>query len=70
MPSTNGISGFVDPQGHSVERAPMHQPATLSHEVELASGTTPALKIGAALEYVLVTLGLGGWFLGTRKRKG
>ncbi|MDX6278808.1 MAG: apolipoprotein N-acyltransferase, partial [Nocardioidaceae bacterium] len=70
VPSTNGISGFVDPEGHSVERAPMHRPATLSQQVELASGTTPALKIGAPLEYLLVVLGLGGWFLGTRKKEG
>jgi apolipoprotein N-acyltransferase len=70
VPSTNGISGFVDPEGHSVERAPLHRPATLSHQVELASSTTPALKVGAPLEYLLVALGLGGWFLGTRKKEG
>ena len=70
VPSTNGISGFVDPHGHSVERAPLHRPATLNARVELASDTTPAMRIGAPLEYVLVVLGLGGWFLGTRKQKG
>ncbi|MCW2750654.1 MAG: lnt [Aeromicrobium sp.] len=70
VPSTNGISGFVDPHGHSVKRAPMHKPAILDEQVELASGTTPALKIGQPVEYLLVTLGLGGWFLGTRKREG
>jgi apolipoprotein N-acyltransferase len=70
VPSTNGISGFVDPEGHSVKRAPMHQPAILNDRVELASGTTPALKIGAPLEYALVIVGLGGWFFGTRKREG
>jgi apolipoprotein N-acyltransferase len=70
VPSTNGITGFVDPKGHSVERAPMHQPAILDAKVELASGSTPALKIGAPLEYALVALGLGGWFLGARKKEG
>lgn len=70
VPSTNGISGFVDPEGHSVKRAPMHRPATLNAQVELATGSTPALTMGAPLEYALVALGLGGWFLGTRKKEG
>ncbi len=41
VPSTNGISGVVDPHGHSVERAPMHEPATLSAKVTLASRQDP-----------------------------
>ena len=68
VPSTNGITGFVDPDGRSVARAPMHEPATLSAKVTLASGRTPALVIGAPLEYVLVVLGLGAWWFGTRRR--
>jgi apolipoprotein N-acyltransferase len=70
VPSTNGISGVVDPEGRSVERASLHRPAILDTEVTLASGTTPALEIGAPLEYLLVALGLGGWWLGTRRRDG
>ena len=70
VPSTNGITGFVDPEGHSVKRAPMHRPATVSARVELAGGSTPALRVGAPLEYLLLALGLGGWFLGTRKQEG
>ncbi len=68
VPSTNGISGVVDPQGRSVERAPMHEPATVSADVTLASGKTPALVIGAPLEYLLVVLGLGAWWFGTRQK--
>lgn len=68
VPSTNGISGVVDPHGRSVERAPMHQPATLSAKVTLAAGKTPALVIGAPLEYLLVVLGLGAWWFGTRQK--
>jgi apolipoprotein N-acyltransferase len=70
VPSTNGISGVVDPDGDVVQRAPMHEPALVNQEVELADGKTPALRIGAPLEYLLVTLGLGAWFLGTRRKKG
>jgi apolipoprotein N-acyltransferase len=68
VPSTNGISGVVDPHGRGVERAPMHEPATLSAKVTLASGKTPALVIGAPLEYLLVVLGLGAWWFGTRQK--
>lgn len=68
VPSTNGISGVVNPDGHVVERAPMHKPAIVNAEVGLADGSTPALKIGASLEYLLVALGLGAWFLGTRRK--
>ncbi len=69
VPSTNGISGVVDPTGRSVERAPLHQPATLSAEVTLASGTTPALVIGRYLEWVLLLTGVAAWWFGTRRRK-
>ncbi len=70
VPSTNGISGVVDPDGDVVQRAPMHEPALVNQEVELGDGKTIALRIGAPLEYLLVTLGLGAWFLGTRRKKG
>jgi apolipoprotein N-acyltransferase len=69
VPSTNGITGVVDPDGSVVDRAPMHQPATISAEVTLAGGRTPALVVGAPLEWALVILGLGGWWLGTRRRE-
>ena len=68
VPSTNGISGAVSPDGRAVQRAPLHEPATVSTQVTLASGTTPALEIGAPLEWLLVVLGLGAWFLGTRPK--
>jgi apolipoprotein N-acyltransferase len=68
VPSTNGITGVVDPSGRSVERAPLHRPATVSAEVTLASGKTPALVIGRYLEWVLVAVGLAAWVLGTRRR--
>ena len=70
VPSTNGISGVVDPDGDVIQRAPLHEPALVNQEVELADSTTLALRIGAPLEYLLVTLGLGAWFLGTRRKKG
>lgn len=70
VPSTNGISGVVDPDGDVVQRAPMHEPALVNQAVVLADSKTPAQSIGAPLEYLLVTLGLGAWFLGTRRKEG
>jgi apolipoprotein N-acyltransferase len=67
VPSTNGISGIADASGHPVARAPLHEPATLSAEVPLASGTTPALRIGGWLELALSVLGAIGWWRGTRR---
>lgn len=69
VPSTNGITGVVDPSGRSVDRAPLQEPATISAQVTLASGRTPALVIGRYLEWLLVATGLGAWVLGTRTRK-
>jgi apolipoprotein N-acyltransferase len=69
VPSTNGISGVVDPTGRSVDRAPLQEPAMISAQVTLASGRTPALVIGRYLEWVLVAAGLGAWVLGTRRRR-
>jgi apolipoprotein N-acyltransferase len=69
VPSTNGISGVVDPTGRSVERAPLHEPASISAEVTLASSRTPALVVGRYLEWLLVATGLGAWWFGTRRRK-
>ncbi|TXL63086.1 apolipoprotein N-acyltransferase [Aeromicrobium terrae] len=68
VPSTNGISGIADAHGNVVKRAPLHEPATLSADVPLASGLTPALRIGEPLEYLLLALGLLGWWLGRNPR--
>jgi apolipoprotein N-acyltransferase len=68
VPSTNGISGIADAHGDVVERAPLHEPATLSADVPLASDLTPALRIGEPLEYLLLALGLLGWWLGRHPR--
>lgn len=60
VPSTNGISGIVDPQGRTIARAAAHIPAILSEKVTLANGTTPGVRFGGLIEYALVSLGLVG----------
>jgi len=60
VPSTNGISGVIDPQGRAVQRAPMHEPATIEQKITLADGSTPSRAIGPIVTWVFVTLGLAG----------
>lgn len=67
VPSTNGISGILDPKGHTVVRAPTRKPAIVSARIRLADGVTPGVRIGGGLEAVLVTLGLVGLAVGTRR---
>ena len=68
VPSTNGISGIADASGRPVARAPLHEPATLSADVPLAGGSTPALRFGGWLELLLGLLGAVGWWRGTRSQ--
>jgi apolipoprotein N-acyltransferase len=70
VPSTNGISGIADASGSQVARAPLQEPATLSADVPLATGSTPALRIGGWLELLLGLLGALGWWRGTRRLPG
>jgi len=70
VPSTNGISGIVDPQGRTVARAATQTPAILSAEVKLANGKTPGVHFGGVIEYALVTLGLVGLLASGKRREG
>lgn len=69
VPSTNGISGIVDPQGRTVARATTQIPAIVSAEVTLANGRTPGVRFGGLIEYALVALGLVGLILGRQRRE-
>jgi apolipoprotein N-acyltransferase len=69
VPSTNGISGIADASGSVKSRAPLHEPATLSADVPLAGGLTPALRFGGWLELLIGVLGALGWWLGIRRAK-
>jgi apolipoprotein N-acyltransferase len=69
VPSTNGISGVVNPHGQVVERAPMHQPATIIQPVELATKRTLATFAGQYIEWPLIVVGVSAWVAGFRRRK-
>ena len=70
VPSTNGISGIADASGNAKARAPLHEPATLSANVPLAGGLTPAVQFGGWFELLLGVLGVLGWWLGIRRGTG
>ena len=61
VPSTNGISGIVGPDGQVVERAPLHEPATIERTITLADGKTPSATLGLPVEVLLIVVGLVGW---------
>ena len=64
VPSTNGISGTVAPDGTVMDRAAMREPATIERTITLADGSTPADTLGGPLEALLLALGLVGWAVG------
>jgi apolipoprotein N-acyltransferase len=51
--STNGISGFVAADGSVLERTSSADPVVLTATVHRATGLTLAVRIGAALEWLL-----------------
>ncbi|WP_370613944.1 apolipoprotein N-acyltransferase [Mumia sp. Pv 4-285] len=50
VPSTNGISGMIGPDGTELERAPEEQPASFGHEVTAATETTWGTRLGVWVE--------------------
>lgn len=57
--STNGVSGVIGADGEEIERAPGRRPATIQHQVRLASGTTLGVRLGPWLEGLWVLLASG-----------
>lgn len=55
--ATNGVSGIVNPQGAVVERAPTRIHDVLVQSVQLPGGTTPAIRFGAQIEWLLALIG-------------
>lgn len=67
VPSTNGISGVVGPDGKVIAKAATQTPAIVSARIQLAAGITPGVRFGGILEAVLVALGLLGLIVGSRR---
>ncbi len=52
--ATNGISGFVGPDGRVLERAPTRTQQVLERTLPLHTGLTPAIRYGRGLEVALL----------------
>ncbi|WP_301924550.1 apolipoprotein N-acyltransferase [Corynebacterium glaucum] len=56
--ATSGVSAIVHPDGTVSQHSEIFQPARLVEDLPLRDRITPAVKIGAPLECVLVALGI------------
>ncbi|WP_293780547.1 apolipoprotein N-acyltransferase [uncultured Aeromicrobium sp.] len=70
VPSTNGISGVVAPDGSVVAEGPLLEPATIVETITGATGRTPAHTMSAPLELLICALAslgvVAGWRRGRR----
>ncbi len=69
VPSTNGISGVVSPDGEVVTEAPLLEPTVMIEDITGASGTTPAQRLAAPLEGLIAGLALIGLVAAWRIRR-
>lgn len=58
--STVGISAMIAPDGNTIAQLPWFEAGAMVETVSLASGITPAVRLGAQLELLVAGLGLGG----------
>ncbi|UIP58593.1 apolipoprotein N-acyltransferase [Agromyces marinus] len=58
--STVGTSQVIDPTGRTIDSLPAYEPGSMVTDVELRSGLTPSVVLGAAVPLVLVIGSLGG----------
>lgn len=68
VPSTNGISGFIDGSGEVVAKAETGRPAVLTEQVTTAGGVTWGTRLGVWVEYAAAALALCGVAVGSWPR--
>ena len=55
--ATSGVSAIVHPDGHVSQQTEIFEPAHLMETLPLRTGTTPAVRFGQILEWLLVAAG-------------
>lgn len=55
--ATSGVSAIVHPDGHVSQQTEIFEPAHLLETLPLRTGTTPAVRFGQVLEWLLVAAG-------------
>ncbi|WP_253648538.1 apolipoprotein N-acyltransferase [Williamsia deligens] len=70
--ATTGVSAVVAPDGRLLQRSQFFTPATLSADITLRTDRTPAARLGALPQTVLVVIAVAGFLvaLATRTRLG
>lgn len=58
--STVGTSQVIAPNGRTIASTPAYRPGTVIADVPLATGVTPAVRFGSAIEVGAATLGAAG----------
>lgn len=63
VPSTNGISGFIDGEGRVLAKSESGKRAILTAEVTTATGVTSGTRVGVWVEYTATAAALAGLVL-------
>ena len=61
VPSTNGISGIIEPTGNVAARTEAQTSAHLTENVVLGRGTTPGVRWGGWLQTAITLIGVGAF---------
>jgi len=69
VPSTNGISGVIRPDGQVAAEAPLLEPDTMIETVTAARGLTPAQRLSAPLEWLAAAVAAASLVAGWRRRR-
>ena len=56
--ATSGVSAIVHPDGHVSQQSEIFEPAHLMETLPLRTGTTPAVRFGQVLEWLMVAAGV------------
>ena len=67
--AVNGVSGIIDPEGTVLDSAAARTQDVLVREVELRSGLTPAVRMGAWPGHACVALAVVGMLLALTRRR-
>ncbi|MCP2032795.1 apolipoprotein N-acyltransferase [Okibacterium sp. HSC-33S16] len=72
--STVGTSQMIAPDGRTLTQIPAYEPGAMVESVPLSTTTTPAMRYGAVIEFVMAFFGLAGLAIAAlstpRKRRG
>ena len=69
VPSTNGVSGIADGEGHTVAKSESGRAQIISEPITTATGITWGTRFGGWIEYALSALALVGLLIAAGRRR-